>query len=319
MATARVECDYDVSATCPRWLAFLDDVFGYHREAAVRDAIISVLQEWYGLLLFKGNKTRDQKLALILFGPSRTGKTVMSTVARGLVTGRSVGVVAKLLEQHFGPQAFIGASAWISDDCVGRGDQIDAEWFKVVVTGEARSVPRKGLANVETRFGIPVLWTANHLPRVKDDSQAVYNRAILVPLTKVFSAEEVSVCDFQGFEGLGEMIVGTEIAGVANWALEGLRRVVERRRFDIPDVLLEAGKDFEADNNPLVPWLAECVEAAPHEVYVDRRDIVASYEGWFAEAFGKHQRPMTPRSLHPAIQRQLPETSLFQSNGATDA
>ena len=84
----------------------------------------------------------------------------------------------------------------------------------MVVTGEARSVPRKGLPNVETRFGIPVLWTANHLPRVKDDSQAVYNRAILVPLTKVFSAEEVSVCDFQGFEGMGELIVGTDRFGV---------------------------------------------------------------------------------------------------------
>jgi hypothetical protein len=315
MATSRIEASFDPSATCPRWLAFLGDVFGYHREADVRDAIISVIQEWFGLLLWKGAKARDMRRALILFGPSRTGKTVMSTVARGLVTGKAVGVAARLLEQHFGPQAFIGASAWIADDAIGRAETLDAELFKVIVTGEARSVPRKGLPNVECRFGFPVMLTANHLPRVKDDSQAVYNRSILIPMTKVFSPEEVSACDFGGHEGIGEAIVGTELAGVANWALEGLKRIVERRRFDIPDVLLEAGKLFELENNPLVEWMEACVEEAPHEVYVDRRDIVASYEGWFAEAFGKHQKPMTPRSLHPAIQRQLPETSLFQSNG----
>ena len=315
LATTRIEASFDPEATCPRWLAFLEDVFGYHREASVRDSIISVIQEWFGLLLSRGPKTRDMKLALILFGPSRTGKTVMSTVARALVTGKAVGVVAKLLEQHFGPQALLGASAWIADDCVGRGDQIDSEWFKVIVTGEQRSVPRKGLPNIDASFGIPVMWTANHLPRVKDDSQAVYNRAILVPMTKVFSVEDVGAADFQGHEGIGELISATEIAGVANWAMEGLLRISQRRRFDIPDVLLESRAEFEADNNPLISWLSDCVEAAPHEVYVDRRDIVASYEGWFADAFGKHQRPMTPRSLHPAIQRQLPETTLFQSNG----
>jgi P4 family phage/plasmid primase-like protien len=315
LATSRIECDYRPEATCPRWLAFLDDVFGWHREPEVRDSIIGVIQEWFGLLLWRGAKARDMKQALILFGPSRTGKTVMSTVARGLVTGKSVGVAARLLEQHFGPQAFIGASAWIADDAVGRAETLDAELFKVIVTGEARSVPRKGLPNIETSFGFPVMLTANHLPRVKDDSQAVYNRSILIPMNKVFSVEEVGACDFQGHEGIGELIAGTELAGVANWALEGLRRILSRRRYVIPDVLMEATREFERDNHPLVEWLAECVEAAPFEVYVDRRDVVASYEGWFAETFGRHQRPMTPRSLHPAIQRQLPETTLFQSNG----
>jgi P4 family phage/plasmid primase-like protien len=315
MATSRIEASFDPAATCPRWIGFLNDVFGWHREPEVRDAIISVLQEWYGLLLWRGAKARDMKQALILFGPSRTGKTVMSTVARGLVTGRSVGVAARLLEQHFGPQAFIGASAWIADDAVGRSETIDAELFKIIVTGEPRSVPRKGLPNVETSFGFPVMLTANHLPRVKDDSQAVYNRAILVPMTKVFSVDDVAAVDFAGFEGMGEAIVGLEMPGVLNWALIGLRRILERRRFIIPDELMEATRGFEADNNPLVEWLSECVEAAPLSVMVDRRDIVASYEQWMLDAFGKHNKPMTPRSLHPAIQRQMPDTEMHKSVG----
>jgi P4 family phage/plasmid primase-like protien len=315
MATSRIEADYDPDATCPSWLGFLNDVFGWHREPEVRDAIIGVIQEWFGLLLWRGTKTRDMKMALILYGPSRTGKTVMSTVARGLVTGRAVGVVAKLLEQHFGPAALLGAQAWIGDDVVGRGDYVDSEWFKVIVTGEPRSVPRKGQDNIDAVFGIPVLWTANHLPRVKDDSQAVYNRAIMVPLTKVFSVEEVGAVDFEGYEGMGEMIVGLEMSGVLNWALEGLHRILERRHFIMPEVLMEARREFEAENNPVVTWLAECVEAAPLSVMVDRRDIVASYFGWFAEAFGRQTKPMTPRSLHPAIQRQMPETEVFLSHG----
>ena len=314
-ATSRIEADYQPMARCPLWLNFLKDTFGYRRPAAVRDAIISLLQEWFGLLLWKGAKTRDMKLALILFGPSRTGKTVVSTVARGLVAGKAAGVVAKLLEQHFGPAALLGMSAWIADDVVGRGDYVDAEWFKAVVTGEERSVPRKGLPNVEARFGIPVLWTANHLPRVKDDSQAVFNRAILVPMTKVRSVEEVGKVDFGEHEGMGEMIAAVEMPGVVNWALEGLRRILKRRYFDIPAELLEARKEFEEENNPVVSWLKECVEEAPSHVMVDRRDIVASYEGWFVEAFGKQSRPMTPRALHPAIQRQMPETEMHKIMG----
>ena len=76
---------------------------------------------------------------------------------------------------------------------------MDAEAYKVVVTGENISVERKGTSSVECRFDIPVLLTMNSLPGVKDSSDAVYNRTLVLPMTVV--------CAEQDAKPIAEMVI----------------------------------------------------------------------------------------------------------------
>ena len=296
-ATCRVEADIDAAAACPIWIAFLDTAFA-NIEGNERRAVTGTLAEWFGSALVRG-KSREMTKGLIVYGPSRTGKTQLAQVLRALIGGRATGMRARDLEEHFGMQPLIRASAWIADDAVSSGEFLDAERYKVIVTGEPVSIPRKNKDNWEGGLDIAVCLTANHLPRVKDQSHAVYNRSIVLPMTVEHdetAAEEKSI---------SERVIESELGGVLNWALEGYARLAERRYFDPPKVMREAVGMFEHDNNPIGAWLATAVQPAD-DAMVDRRDLLASLNGWMISEFGQDTKPFGGRTVFPAIRRAMP-------------
>jgi P4 family phage/plasmid primase-like protien len=305
-ATGRVEADIDAAATAPIWAGFLEKAFS-NVEGDERQAMIDALAEWFGSALVRG-KNREMTKGLIAYGPSRTGKTQLAQVLRALIGGRATGMRARDLEEHFGMQPLIRASAWIADDAVSSGEFLDAERYKVIVTGEPVSIPRKNKDNWEGSLDIAVCLTANHLPRVKDQSHAVYNRSIVLPMTVEHdetAAEERSI---------SERVVETELGGILNWALEGFARLAKRRYFDPPRVMREAVGLFEHDNNPIGAWLAGAVDAS-NGMMVDRRDLLASLNGWMISEFGQDARPYGGRTVFPAIRRAMPGTGDYKTNG----
>jgi P4 family phage/plasmid primase-like protien len=297
-ATGRINTVYDPTATAPRCMEYLRLITTDFGEEA--DAVIAMLQEWFGILIHTGVKTREMMLALIIYGGSYTGKSQLSIIARALVGNRVCSMPARVLGEHFGAEALLGTAAWIADDAISPNEYLDAEWFKVIVTGEERSVARKNKTSVQAKFGIPVLLTTNHLPRVKDDSQAVYNRSIPLPLNHVLDREWVRQQDIGDYASIGEYIVGEELAGVVNWALEGLARIVERRDFDLPACLKAAGAQFAMDNNPVAGWISECVEKTPN-IMVDRRDVYASFAGWCQMEHGMDTKLISQRAFFPML------------------
>lgn len=299
-ATCRIEADIDAAATCPIWMGFLEGAFG-NIEEAERRAVIGTLAEWFGSALVRG-KNREMTKGLIAYGPSRTGKTQVAQVLRALIGGNATGMRARDLEEHFGMQPLIRASAWIADDAVSSGEFLDAERYKVIVTGEPVSIPRKNKDNWEGCLDIAVCLTANHLPRVKDQSHAVYNRSIVLPMTVEHAetaAEEKSI---------SERVIETELGGVLNWTLEGYARLAQRRYFEPPKVMRDAVGMFEHDNNPIGAWLATAV--APSDgMMVDRRDLLASLNGWMISEFGQDAKPFGGRTVFPAIPRVMAQVA----------
>lgn len=290
-ATRMVDCDLDPTAKCPKWLAFL--------QSALPDDAVECLQEWFGSALVR-HKTREMTKGLIIFGPSRSGKTQVAQVLRALLGGNTCGIRARDIDGPFGLQPFLDKAGWIADDAVGNREHLDADNYKVIVTGEPVSVARKGMTSVETAFDFPVCLTANNLPRIKDDSDAVYNRSIILPMHRV--RDEADADD----RPIYEQIIESELAGVLNWALDGWDRLNKRRRFDIPVSIRQANEAFKADNSPVAAWMKECIEIDEYAM-VDRRDLLASYYGYMTEEYGQESKKLGMRALLPAIRQALPQ------------
>ena len=64
----RIGAAYDPSATCKRFEALLWDMLK-------RVDLIDLVQEWLGAGLSIGSLSREERRALLMVGPSRTGKT----------------------------------------------------------------------------------------------------------------------------------------------------------------------------------------------------------------------------------------------------
>lgn len=305
-ATWRIEADIAAETACPMWIGFLSGCLANLSDDE-RDKAIGTLQEWCGAALVR-RKSREATKALIAFGPSRSGKTQLAQVIRALVGGHPSGMRARDLEDRFGMQALIGASAWIADDAVSSGDYLDAERFKVIVTSEPISIPRKNLTNWEGRLDIPVLLTSNHLPKVKDQSDAVYNRSLILPMTVVRSEEDSDE------RPISDRIVDAELGGILNWAIAGWKRLKARRHYDPPKIMRKALDDYKADNKPVGTWASEALEVAPWSM-VDRRDVLASFQGWYVQEFGSEGKIPAGRWFHPSLRQALPTIGDHKSGG----
>lgn len=306
-ATRALPVDYRATDEAPGFLHFLDESFT-DLAPDERQQTIDMLLEFFGSALMRG-KTREMTKALFLVGKTRSGKTQLLTVLRALVGGRPCGMRASALGGNFGLQPLIGASGWLADDAISQNEQLDPEMFKVVVTGEATSIARKNTTNFEGALDIPVVLTSNHLPHVRDDSDAVYNRALIARMN-VERPEETS-----SRRPIGEIIIETELGGVLALAVAGYQRLFARGRYaPQPASMARANQSFKNDNQPFQTFMAECIENASGRM-VDRRDIVASFLGWWRDEFA-NDKPLSARALWPAVRVAFPALGDRKSNDA---
>lgn len=293
---------YDVSAgadKCDRWIEFLEGLLADHGEDEALD-MINYLAEWIGVSLVKG-KPRELRKALMVYGPSRTGKTVFASIVRALVAGEGVKTSAARLNTlagDFGLSFLCGKGAWIADDAIGASDDLDDENFKVVVTGEPVSVNRKYKEPVEMSFDIPVLLTSNKLPRVKDNSDAVFNRSAIIKLTNQFPEEEAK-------SDIAEPIIEKELPGILLWALNGARAALKRGYFMEPEHLRQQRNEYKSDNNPAAEFLVNALIPDAH-YRVRTKDIYAAFLAHWDEEQGHNQKPWSQRALGSSLKDLFP-------------
>jgi len=280
-AMFKVAANLHGSRSCETFLSFLRQSFA-DKPASEIPAILETIQEWLGSILI-ANKPRALRKGVTAVGGSRTGKTQMSEIARGLLgEGKTSGLRAKDLEKDFGTQALVGKRGWIADDAVGQNEYLDAECYKVIVTGEQMSIRRKNTTNSEIRFGFAVFLTMNTMPRIRDGSDAVYNRTLVWPMTNV---RPETAPEPIGYDSIAAKIIAEELTGVLWWAIEGWQRLSARGRFDPPKCMTKAVQDFQAKNDPVGTWANQCL-IIDEGCKVQAGDLFASFAGWFFQENG---------------------------------
>lgn len=289
------------------WTGFLEEAFG---DRSMRSEIISTLQEWYGASIAV-TRSRPMLKGMLVHGPSRCSKTQISKVMRALLGEKHI-CNAKMrdLEGRFGMEPMIGKRGWIADDAIGAKEYLDAETYKVVVTGEDTSAQMKGGKNWEGRFGFPVMLTANNLPRVNDKSDATYNRSLILPMTVVRPEDAPEPV---GYDSIAAKIIAEELTGVLWWAIEGRQRLFARGRFDPPLVMRDAGRSFQDSNDPIGSWIRQCVEPC-RNTKLARKDLSASFNGWW-EMESDDGKPFSSNSVTRAIGERFPGLVDLKLNG----
>jgi putative DNA primase/helicase len=284
-----VDFDYDPSATCPRWLAFLEEVLPDDDEA------IDQLQKIAGYLLTPD--TRQQK-AFLLLGPKRSGKGTIGRILAALIGARNV-VAPGLssLATTFGAEQLINMRlTLISDARLGHwvDDQTIIEWM-LRITGEDHvTIQRKFLAAWSGRLPLRFVMLTNSLPGFIDSGGAFADRWIILRFTQSFFGRED--------EGLTDALLG-ELPGILNWALAGLAKLRAARRFAQPSSSAGLVQRWIDLVNPIAAFLRlECVIAPDQEV--DREELFKAWREWCADqGMGK---PGSKASFGKALIAEVP-------------
>lgn len=300
-AQFKVGANLEGQRECPAFLKFLTDSFA-DKDPDEVPHIIRAIQEWFGASLV-ANKSRALAKGMLVYGGSRTGKTQLSEVLRALL-GRSQtsATSAADIGTDFGLQGFLGKRGWVADDAIGQDEYLDAERYKKIVTGEEIGVRRKNRTDIMARFGFPVMLTANHLPKIKDQSEAVYNRSLVLPMTCV---RPEHLPEPIGYHSIAAKVVAEELSGVLWWAIEGWCRLQARGVFTPPPCMTKAVADLQDNNNKVGAWMRESV-VADATSKVACADLFASFAGWYYLENGDGKFPWSQNGFTRKIKEAMP-------------
>lgn len=319
--TRRLDVNYDPDADCPHWKAMLVRMLeSPDRTEKQIKAMVKFLQQWTGINLVgpAAKRGRDLKQGLIIEGPSNSGKSTYGDVMIKLF-GRERVVSPSIddLSTQFGKSVLVNAQALISNDGISVKSKGDAKILKNIVTGELITVDRKFKEHVSFKFEGPVLFTTNTLPTIEDETDAIYNRFVLVKMDKVFTKADAKR-DLNGMNGIDFLLKNDELPGIVNWALDGFESAYAAKSFAQPEEAKNAAVRFRTQNDPLYGFLVECT--VPDERWsVPANVMTALYTEYALDNYqSKVSLKKASASLHRNVKDVVPgvryETQLGSSH-----
>lgn len=263
-STLRMPYPYHHSAKCDLWLNTLDEIFEGNKDKA------EVLQEFFGYCLTRDTK---QRKALLLIGESNCGKSTILWTLRNMLGDENCADVA--INYINNPQYtgnMIGKLASFDTD-VNQDAKGYEEAFKKVAGGEPVSCSPKYIPTFSFYPTAKICLGCNGHPRVTDHSEAFYNRLIIIPCDRVFEESEQN-------KDLPDLLKA-ELSGIFNWAVEGLQRLNQRKRFDIKDFMKEARQDLRDESNPIDVFFRETIEVTnDFNSYIAKPELYNKYLDW---------------------------------------
>jgi len=257
--------EYDQSATCPQWDAFLQSIWEDDQES------IDTLQEIFGYIL--SGDTRQQKFFNII-GPRRSGKGTINKVLVSLFGQHNT--VAPQLEElcdTFGLQPWLGKplASFTDARAPERNRSAVVSQLLRIVGGDTVTVNRKNKEAWSGYLPTRIIVYSNEALQLTENSNALTGRMLVLKMHKSFYDNE----DTDLFNKLSG-----ELAGIFNWAMAGLdRRLARGGHFVQP----KSGKQLlllmEQLGNPLNSFVEDTFVFDPVS-QVKKDDVFLCWKRW---------------------------------------
>lgn len=253
---------------------------------------VGILQEWAGYCLVPD--TSLQRF-LILEGEGANGKSVYCAMLEALLGPENVShVPLELWHNRFALAPTVGRLLNIASE-VGEVDRQAEGILKAFVSGDMMNIDRKGREAIEILSFTRLAIATNNRPRFSDRSSGIWRRMLLVPFTvQIPEGERVA-----GMDKYTWWLRSGEMPAILNWALDGLGRLIQRRRFSESESTKEAVEDYRMESNPAREFLTETFQAEI-EGEVKVKDAYKEYRDW-CEASG--YKPLGNRAFGKEVKR----------------
>jgi putative DNA primase/helicase len=256
--------DFDAAARCPRWLSFLDEVFGGDR------ALIALVLRALGYSLT--GRTTEQCLFLC-HGDGANGKSTFLQALRHVWGDYALNTPFSTFESR--------QRTGIPNDVAaldGRRFVMASETNDGTQLNEARVKAITGSDPVSARFlhqeffqfdPVAKVWLAvNHRPIVRDDSHGFWRRVRVVPFGVRFNGGNPRL--LEELKGEGPGILALLVRECVEWQRHGLPLSI---------AVASATGRYEADSDPLSDFLDEACERGDGRT-VGAADLFKRYSTW---------------------------------------
>ncbi|MFH0908735.1 MAG: phage/plasmid primase, P4 family [bacterium] len=264
-----LEYDYDPLAQCPQWLNFLAELSDTETDW------LDALQMWFGYCLLPD--TSQQKM-LLMVGPPRSGKGTVCRVLQNVMGKHNYcNPGLSMLSESFGMEPLIGKLAAIIPDAhlARHSDSVRImETLKSIIGEDHQTIRPIYKPAVNVRLFVRFTISVNELVVFPDAAGSMASRLIILPFKHSHTGNE----DYT----LGARLA-TESSGIANWAIEGIRRLHAAGRLLQPTSGSQIVADFARLSSPVRGFVSDfCVYPAPN-ASVSCGDMRNAWKVWCTE------------------------------------
>lgn len=259
---------YDSNATAPQFQAFLNRV-------QPDQECQKLLAEYLGYVFISPAKLKLEK-TLLLYGSGANGKSVFFEIVTALLGPDNV--------SHYSLQSLTNEPAYsrahLATKLVNYASEIngklEADTFKQMVSGEP----------VEARlpYGQPFILTdyaklifnCNELPADVEHTPAYFRRFLIVPFS-------VTIPESEQDKRLADKIIQSELSGVFNWVLAGLRRLLEQGRFTDCDAVRQQLDMYKRQSDTVRLFIDDQEYQPSTDSYTSLKDMYRDYKAFCSE------------------------------------
>jgi len=229
---------------------------------------INLVQEMFGFCLYRQYFI---KKAFILSGEKNTSKTTLIKLLSNMLGSPNISGVSlqELGNRHFALADLYNKYANIYDDM--SADDITSTGKFKMVTGQS---PIFGEYKYGERFPFvnyaKLIFICNKIPAVNDiDDDAYFDRWVLINFKNVITKENIDPFLVE------KLCTPTEISGLFNFALTGLKRLIRQKWFSYDKSSDEIKQEMLQNSNPIANFVYNCLSPAHQDDFVHvRKDIM---------------------------------------------
>lgn len=241
-------CTYEIPVTLDPNSTKRCTVFETFLDRSVQDPeSIAQMQEFAGYIISRDTKYEK---CLFLLGPGRDGKSKFIGAMKDMVGIENVSAVSFAdLEKEFARSSLYNKMLNVSTEI---GNQaIESPYFKAITSGDPIMAAFKHKDNFTFSPYCKLIFAGNQLPRIKDNSDALFERVLPIQFRRQFLEGDPDR-DVHLADKLRE-----ERSEIFYWALCGLKRLRDQGRFSESEATRELMQEFRRSNNPILCFVEE--------------------------------------------------------------
>lgn len=275
--TTQLEFAYDADASCPQWEKFIGSVLT-HDSGVTNPELIAVLQEAFGYSLT--TRTQHEK-GFWLWGEPARGKSTILHVLKALLGSAHTTLDLNQLNSNPYQLATLQGKRTVVCSEVKANTPIADHILKTLISGEEmmfRQIYGKPFTFIPK---VKIWWSMNDLPGNADRSGAMKRRLIIIPFLKPVPDEDRD-------DNLADKL-NKELAGIFNWAIQGLSRLDQQGHFTQAVQVQEVVDAYQQESDTEAIFLNDgewCVREA--NLKTQASDLYVIYKFWcqrFGHAF----------------------------------
>ncbi|MHB1221275.1 MAG: phage/plasmid primase, P4 family [Gammaproteobacteria bacterium] len=233
-----------------------------------------ILAEYLGYVFLPHGHLKLEKV-LMLYGSGANGKSVFHEIVTSLLGEENTSTYS--MQNLTDARGY--HRAMIANKLVNYASEIsnslETSTFKQLASGE----------HVEARspYGKPftiknyakLMFNCNELPRSVEHTHAFFRRFLIIPFS-------VTISEVHQDKQLAQKIIASELAGIFNWALEGLKRLLNQKNFTDSQTARQAKEQYERESDSVSLFVYECKYQASQDNYLTIQDLYMNYRHFCA-------------------------------------